>query len=101
MANISKSGSLSFPEFVLAMHLSRMAANGAALPFSLPENMRLCVMQSIHSLNAALPPVPPVVPSPSQRPWAISPQEKAQSDAVFNQWDPTRSGFVAGFVIVV
>ncbi|KAI8871213.1 hypothetical protein GQ42DRAFT_162163, partial [Ramicandelaber brevisporus] len=88
LADLTKSGTLSLVEFVLAMHLANSRRNGAAIPPSLQPN----IMQELWSVSQALanrtpaassapvsqapaipppPPPPPVPPPPSMS--ALSP----------------------------
>ena len=101
---MTKSGSLTYPEFCVGMYFIRLILNGGNIPLQLPENVRQQVIMSVQSCQSASvqpPPIPTATRSSmsnqgNQRPWLVTPAEKAQFDAVFRTWDPQGSGYITG-----
>lgn len=95
LSNLSNSNSLSLPEFMLAMHLTKTKVNGGMLPSQLPDPVRHAV---VSAMNSQIQPASHVrAPSRNQAVnWAIDPSEKAKYDSIFRVWDPRNTGFIDG-----
>ncbi|KAJ3209188.1 hypothetical protein HDU82_001239, partial [Entophlyctis luteolus] len=124
VCSVLKNPSLSFPEFCLAMFLiTKRATAGIEIPSELPPNIRAAVLAGTtptasSDRQSTVPqlqmqhqqPQPGRGPAPAvpqsfsggfgstreDTTWAISPQEKAEYDAVFRTWDPSNTGYISG-----
>ncbi|TPX33329.1 hypothetical protein SmJEL517_g03690 [Synchytrium microbalum] len=88
LSNVSGGTALTFPEFALAMYLTKLQMSGQQPPFALPDPVKAQVVAA-NMVLAAPAPVPEVR-------WAITPQEKQQWDQIFKTWDPQTTGYVSG-----
>ncbi|KAL3895430.1 MAG: hypothetical protein SGCHY_004703, partial [Lobulomycetales sp.] len=96
---LSGASSLSWPEFMLAMHLTKTKVSGAYLPVSLPDAVRMEVvgaMNSIPSSNSTSLPQNQTSGNSQAGSWAIDPMERSKYNAVFRTWDPSNSGYIDG-----
>ncbi|KNE65155.1 hypothetical protein AMAG_10808 [Allomyces macrogynus ATCC 38327] len=101
LADTSRAGSLTFPEFCLAMALVKRAReHPGAVPATLPPHIR----NEIASLNIQLGVATPSsvgsvsvapVPAPAS-PWALTQDDRAQFAATYTALDPLAMGFVGG-----
>ncbi|KAJ3349104.1 Intersectin 1 (SH3 domain protein) [Allomyces javanicus] len=101
LADTSRVGSLTFPEFCLAMALVKRACeHPGAVPATLPPHIR----NEIASLNIQLGVATPssvgsvsVAPVPAPvSPWTLTQDDRAQFSATYNTLDPLAMGFVGG-----
>ncbi|KNE54258.1 hypothetical protein AMAG_00250 [Allomyces macrogynus ATCC 38327] len=101
LADTSRAGSLTFPEFCLAMALVKRAReHPGAVPATLPPHVR----NEIASLNIQLGVATPssigsmsVVPVPAPvSPWTLTQDDRAQFAAAYTALDPLAMGFVGG-----
>ncbi|KAJ3373820.1 Intersectin 1 (SH3 domain protein) [Allomyces arbusculus] len=101
LADTSRAGSLTFPEFCLAMALVKRAReHPSAVPATLPPHIR----NEIASLNIQLGVATPssvgsmsVAPVPAPvSPWTLTQDDRAQFAAAYTALDPLAMGFVGG-----
>ncbi|KAJ3362417.1 Intersectin 1 (SH3 domain protein) [Allomyces javanicus] len=101
LADTSRAGSLTFPEFCLAMALVKRAReHPGAVPATLPPHIR----NEIASLNIQLGVATPssagsvsVAPVPAPvSPWTLTQDDRAQFAAAYTALDPLAMGFVGG-----
>eukprot|EP00112_Aurelia_sp_Birch-Aquarium-sp1_P012618 Seg2653.2 transcript_id=Seg2653.2/GoldUCD/mRNA.D3Y31 product="Epidermal growth factor receptor substrate 15-like 1" protein_id=Seg2653.2/GoldUCD/D3Y31 len=109
MSDIDQDGKLDRDEFAVAMHLVYRALDGEPVPTVLTPSLIPPSKRHGVTSSAAVAPslstgnysprsssAPTVLPPAAQKPWVVTPTEKAKYDTMFLQADTNKDGLVSG-----